>query len=240
MKFTFNAYLNLIKRTNNKGYTICTYQNYKSVEKSVILRHDIDFSLEKAVKFASLESMHNINSTYFILLSTDFYNIASKESRRMINELLNHGHNIGLHFDETKYSEPGLDISECIIKEAEIMEDILDTPINSVSMHRPSKRTLESDINIPGMINTYGNEFFKNIKYVSDSRRQWREDVDDIIDSGNNNKLHILTHPFWYNEQEETLKESISKFIDSANMERYHQLNENFSDLDQIIDTKEV
>ena len=37
---------------------------------------------------------------------------------------------------------------------------------------------------VPGMINGYGKVYFKEFKYLSDSRRWWREPVEEIIESG--------------------------------------------------------
>ena len=50
-----------------------------------------------------VEKELNVNSTYFILLSTDFYNINSDKSLRILKEIKRLGGKIGLHFDEKKY-----------------------------------------------------------------------------------------------------------------------------------------
>ena len=44
----------------------------------MISRHDIDYSIEKAVELAALEAEENVKSTYFVLLSSEFYNLAAK------------------------------------------------------------------------------------------------------------------------------------------------------------------
>lgn len=177
-------------------------------------------------------------STYFILLSTDFYNIASKNSLEKIRQIIDCGHEIGLHFDETKYMPDGgiiPDIIGAIKAEAQIMEEIVGVQVKAVSMHRPSKETLAADYKIEGMVNSYGMEFFKGFKYVSDSRRRWREDVNSIITSGEYDKLHILTHAFWYNQEELDLKTSVEQFVNSGNKERYRSMKENITDLDEIM-----
>ena len=101
-------------------------------------------------------------------------------------------------------------------------------------MHRPSKATLEADYRIPGVVNSYGKTFFREFKYLSDSRQRWREPVLDIVRSGAYNRLHILTHAFWYHETERSLRESVRGFVSSANRERWKQLEENFTDLGSI------
>ena len=65
------------------------------------MRHDIDFSLKKALEFAEVEQEQKIRSTYFVLLTTDMYNAMSKEAGQKIRAIMKMGHEIGLHFDET-------------------------------------------------------------------------------------------------------------------------------------------
>lgn len=93
----------MIGLLREKGYSFADYLNYSNFNKAVILRHDVDFSLEKALEMAEIEKKEEVQSTYFILLSTNFYNIFSKESCDIIKKIQSLGHNIGLHFDEKKY-----------------------------------------------------------------------------------------------------------------------------------------
>ena len=52
MKFTYDAYENLISKLQKHGYQFASYYDYKSFEKPVIMRHDIDYSLQKSVELA--------------------------------------------------------------------------------------------------------------------------------------------------------------------------------------------
>ena len=77
MKFTYEAYRNLIALLRECGYTICDYHNYTQADRSVIIRHDIDLQIEKAVKMAEIEYDMNVSSTYFVLVCSNFFNIFS-------------------------------------------------------------------------------------------------------------------------------------------------------------------
>lgn len=240
MNFTYKSYRNLINQLKEYGFSFANYHNYKQYDRPVIMRHDVDNSLDKAVSLAKIEQEEGISSTYFLLLSTDFYNVSSKHSVDKIRTIMECGHEIGLHFDEMKYtlaSGTMPDVIDAIKTEAEIMSRIIGAEqIKAVSMHRPSKETLEADYKIDGIINSYGMEFFKGFKYVSDSRRRWREDVEEIIISGEYDKLHILTHAFWYNEEELDLRTSVEQFVLSGNRDRYQAMKENITNLDEIMD----
>ena len=238
MKFTYQAYRNLLHRLADSGYGIISCQSGKEDGKCAILRHDIDFSLEKALQFAMLEREENVRSTYFVLLTSDFYNPFSEKNAGIIRRIAACGHEIGLHFDETAYPDGiGADeLKERILKEVGLLETLTEKPVSVVSMHRPSDRILNADLEIPGMINSYGTKYFREYKYVSDSRMQWREDVCRIISEEAFSKLHILTHAFWYEENEKTIQEQISRFIRSADRERYDTMRDNIRDLSAIME----
>ena len=235
MNFTYKDYQALIGLLRENGYAFSSYVNYPGKGKCVILRHDIDYSLEQAVKLARIEKDLGVRSTYFVLLSSDFYNPASSSSYRYLHEILDLGHDIGLHFDETAYSYERFGMEYFIRKEARILSDLIDVNINSFSLHRPNHFSLETEIRIPGLINSYGEEFFHGFKYLSDSRRRWREPVEEIIEKGEFEKLHILTHAFWYHEEDLTISETILDFIRSASRERKLTMKDNLTDLEHIL-----
>lgn len=158
MEFTYKAFSNLIDLLKENGYFFSSYHNYKEKEKCVIFRHDVDSSLEKALEMAKVEHLKDIKSTYFVLLSTNFYNIFSKESCSILSEISNLGHDIGLHFDETRYKINSLDeFKRCIENEIKVMELLLNKSVQSVSMHRPSKWVLDNDISLDNIVNSYSN-----------------------------------------------------------------------------------
>ena len=235
MDFTFDAYLKLIELVKISGYEFRNYHDYKYTEKCVIMRHDIDNSIEKALQLAKIENSEHVSATYFVLLNTDFYNVASKKSLSCINEIVSLGHEIGLHFDETAYGCEEIELKHFIAREARILSDIIDYPVTTFSMHRPNQRVLNSNLVIPGLVNAYGHPFFDEFKYLSDSRRTWRESVEEIVKAGKYKRLQILTHAFWYYEHELSLSETVRNYIGAANDERKLLMSQNIKDLDEII-----
>ena len=107
-------------------------------------------------------------------------------------------------------------------------------------MHRPSKFVLEGDIQFDGIINSYSQEYFKEWKYVSDARMNWREDLDKIVESGQHEKIQIVTHAFWYGDQLESTKDKLMRFISEAKEERYCSVYNNFRNLDDFIRREEI
>lgn len=240
MQFTHSWYKNIIKLAKEQGYSFCDYSNYNRHEQEIILRHDVDMSLDKAVEMAKIENELGVSSTYFVLMFTNFYNIGGNRERGLIKELVGLGHNVGLHFDDTVYCSEkdrrSFDYSKAITQEARILSDILGEPVRFMSMHRPDKVTLDMNINTEGIINAYDKLFFDGeIKYVSDSRRRWREDVDSIIANRTCDKIQMLVHPLWYYEKEISISEALKKIIDSSVSDRYMAIKENISRIDEIL-----
>ena len=239
MKFTYNAYKNLINSIREQEYEIANYHNYKAYDKAIILRHDVDFSLDRAAEFAILESSINVKSTYFILIRSEFYNPMSKKSLMNIYKILQCGHDVGLHFDEMSYSRNEIQergIESIIMNEVKLLSNVLEGyNVKSVSMHRPSKETLNADYKFDSLVNSYSKEFFNDFKYLSDSRMTWRENVEQVIKNKKYNRIQILTHPFWYKLKEKSRKEIIEEFLNSSISDRYNILNDNITDLDSIL-----
>lgn len=220
MRYTYDSYRELINLLKSTGYKFVKYSNSDYDGKNVIMRHDIDIMVQKAVEMAKVEQEEGISSTYYVLLSSDLYNVCSREDGEGIREIIKMGHDVGLHFDETRYNCANKDMEEVIkriTKEAEILSDCIEYNITSVSMHIPSKEVLEADLCIPNIINSYSKRFFSEFKYLSDSERRWREPVLDIIESQTYDKLHILTHPFWYNDTEISKEQTVNTFINANN-----------------------
>lgn len=241
--FTYQGYAEMIFLLQQNGYEISDYHKWEDVEKPVILRHDIDNSPEKALQLARLENKLSVRSTYFVLLTSDFYNVFSKRTEDALREIAKQGHEIGLHFDEKRYPEVFGKPNECvgyILKEARLLQDALDLPITTVSMHRPSKMMLDADLEIPAMVNSYGTTFFHTFKYLSDSRHHWREPVADIISSKKYQRLHILTHAISWDEKPMNLDQWAEELMRQRMLCQWDILNENFSDLESVLPYHEV
>jgi len=237
--FTFTAYAELMDLIHENGYSFTDYHDTGNDEKKCILRHDVDSRIEKSLLLGEIEFKKGISSTYFILLRTDMYNVFSKRCVDILNQLQEWGHEIGLHYDEKFLSDDEIDIEEEIKKEAGILAEAAGREIKVVSMHRPSKKTRESDYRFDGIENSNSKKFVGEYKYLSDSRMHWRENVEDAICSGLYQNLHITLHPGWYCEEKNTMAENMRGFIESANEERYRYLSANIFDLESILNERE-
>ncbi len=242
-KFTYEYYTSLLKLLLDRGYVPTSYGCKDVPDKCFILRHDVDYSLSKTLNIGEIDRELNISSVFFVQLSSGFYNVFSREGYSILDSLQSKGHEIGLHFDEQKYpNDFGVPdrIRERIIEESGILSHATGNPVRKVSMHRPSSEIINSDIKIPGMINTYGSEYIRVFKYVSDSRRRWREPFEKYIRNEEYNKFQILVHPFWYSEVDFSIEDSVMRFIRNATLERYNELDNNIRDLNDLLRREDI
>ena len=85
------------------------FYSYKQVLKKhpkhpfIILRHDVDHSLDFAYKIAKIENRLGVSSNFFILIHSPFYHPYTEDSVKIIREIKRLNHNIGLHYDTDFY-----------------------------------------------------------------------------------------------------------------------------------------
>ncbi len=215
MEYTYSAYRDLIKSLKINGYNPIRFRDVsEDIEYPAIIRHDVDMDLSEAVKLAKIEKEEGIKATYFVLLTSEYYNLISGENLKNAKMLIELGHEIGLHFDITAYNEDMAvdEIGEAIKKELGWLERILEIKVKSISWHIPRLDLLGVHLDCIdelGIFNAYDPYFYSGYKYVSDSMMRWREPVEKYIERKKYKKLQILTHPIWYRDEQDMSDEEI-------------------------------
>lgn len=226
VEFTYEWYEKLLSYLDQNNYAFLDYSSDME-NKSVILRHDVDWSPRKAVKLARIESEMSIYSTYFFLLTSPFYNVLNKETREMISEISGMGHNIGLHFSTHQYwvDNPGDNKIEDMVKqEVSILSSTTEEDIKTVSFHNPPHWVFKKEYR--GFISTYEPRFFNEIEYTADSNQRWREN--HPFEKELPKKLQILVHPVLWNtddgdvtkrltDEQDYVFDKIDEFMKSEN-----------------------
>lgn len=241
-EFTYEGYIEMMKALRDNGFLSCRYNEEAAIGgKSVLLRHDVDFDPSKCVRIAEIEANFGFVSTFFFLLKTSFYNVFSSSVVEVMSDLRSMGHEVGLHFDESRY-KPGFDYVSAITREAAILEEAAGFPVTCISMHRPSAKCLEGDWVVPGFFNSYSHDLSKRYTYASDSRRKWKMPILDIINGRDedcrSDKLHILTHPIWYNDVELDLEQTLDEFAKRQSTRTLWNLSENITRPVEVLDWK--
>ncbi|MBT4888140.1 MAG: hypothetical protein HON65_01115 [Rhodospirillales bacterium] len=200
--FSPKNYLYLLELLSFEEYKTVNFATADSNQKHLILRHDIDFDLQAALKMAELEAQSGYEATYFVLLTSEFYNPFSQRGRETISAILSLGHEIGLHFDTSLYKEDETTLSAAAKTECSHLEQLTSEKVNVISMHRPPSRLVGEDLNFAGRLNTYAPRFTKEMGYSSDSRGEWRYGSPLESTAFHDQKaLQLLTHPVWWTRE---------------------------------------
>ena len=216
-EFTLAEFEKLLRLASNH-FKFKKYTDPRSNENSILWRHDIDFSLEQAVKLAKIESNHQIQSTYFIHLHSEFYNALDLGSLALIKEIVSYGHALGLHFDIAYYNLQSLkQLNYWLLFEKNILESLFEQEISVFSFHNTSEYSMSFEDEIyAGMINTYSHYFKNQVHYCSDSNGHWRyRKLLDVLSDPSITQLQVLTHPEWWTTEAQMPREKIIQYIDS-------------------------
>jgi len=214
--FTEKNYVKLLKLTK-KNYDFELFST-KSKNPHVLWRHDVDFSIHRALSLAKIEHSLDVKSTYFIRLHSEFYNILEKPIFEKINEIHNLGHDIGLHFESNFYDIKSRSELERKLKfETKLFKSLFLFDIKSFSFHNPEEGDVLkiNDDKIANLINCYSKKFKNNYHYCSDSMGYWRfERLENLLNKNEYSKLQILIHPEWWQQKSMSPKKRFQRCLD--------------------------
>lgn len=204
--FSYGDYKEIIKIIQETGRQALTYQDAVGKEAFILMRHDVEYSVERAYELGRVESSLDFTSTYFFQWTNNTYNILSRKNMELIKDMHERGHQIGLHFALNGMTDMEL-IRKQIVKEMNMLTEMFGFPFDTFSFHRPSKDVLRENIRLPGLLNAYQDDFFTfaenvtpetkvNVKYMSDANHIWRYGYPDRQNITSYDKVQILTHPF--------------------------------------------
>ena len=94
--FDLDHYGALLDSVAAGGYRFASFDAEPEVG-TVLLRHDVDLSLDAALQMARLEQRLGAVATYFLMTESVFYNLDSPVGERALKELRALGHRVGLH-----------------------------------------------------------------------------------------------------------------------------------------------
>jgi hypothetical protein len=197
--FTLAGYEALIGELLVRGYQVRGYDNVDREKPDLILRHDLDMSLDAALPIAEIERGLNAKSHFFVLIRTEMYNIFSTRAVCAIRHLQSLGHEIGLHLDASFYGDAVSSLEAGVRTECDVLEQVTGTPIRIISFHRPAKSLLGYAGTLAGRPHAYEPRFFSEIGYCSDSRNDWHFGHPLSHPAVREQRaLQLLTHPIWW------------------------------------------
>ena len=223
--FTYDSYKKLLELLTSKNVNLCFADFPLSVDydRYFILRHDVDSSPEASLRMAQLEAEMGIRASYFLLFSSQYYNLLSDEYCAIPRKLIDLGHDVGLHYDSGILPILGSgNPVEFFSVQIEMLAKLTGKKVKTIAMHNASFFKEDPLKNI-GLINAYDDRYTKEITYFSDSCGAWRNEAVHAFKTGDiPMRLQILIHPFFWGEQQvdrylklEEYRKRIITYLDS-------------------------
>lgn len=202
-RFTIEAY-RLLVQSAIKNYTPASFSAIPWGSNFILWRHDIDLSVNRALRLARINSEFGLHSTFFVNLHSQFYNVFESSQLELLHEIVDLGHDVGVHFDMSHYSNLSEDkFCERLDWEAKILQTIMKVDPTAFSFHDPSASDLNHQKEMyAGLQNAYSQKLNTEARYCSDSNGYWRfEPLPDVL-AQLQGPLQVLIHPGWWQEIE--------------------------------------
>jgi hypothetical protein len=199
LEFTRSGYRNLLKQAIS-AYRFVPLADYKAEKGVCIWRHDVDMSPQAARALGKIEQREGVRAVYYFNLRSPFYNLLEPACLSVVNDLLEMGHDIGLHFDASILTTSSVvALEQALSKERVVFESLVGCEIKSFSFHNPGAHTQGfKDESYAGLINAYSSVFAENCSYCSDSNGYWRfTPLGDFLAMGHPS-VYVLTHADWW------------------------------------------
>jgi hypothetical protein len=213
--FSDDGYCALLRALRERGYQFASFADVDTAAPHAVLRHDIDMSIEAAVRMAEIEAGLGVRSHYFVLLRTEIYNALSRNGLAGLQEIVALGHDVGLHFDASLYAPDRAALDAAAATEVGMLEGALGRRIGMISLHRPAPSLIGDTLPLAGRPHSYQPRFIGDIGYCSDSRGEWGHghplDHPAVCEG---RALQLLTHPIWWIGSGATAQEKVMRILD--------------------------
>ena len=230
-KFSYQEYryiLNWVK----KNYQVMDYGDITDdTESFAVIRHDVEFSPQRALKMAEIDNELGIKSSFFFQIRNNCYNSLSSDNIEIINKIHSLGHYIGAHINTSNLHSKDL-LDKFIIDDMETLSIYTKLDVDRFSFHRPQSYQLKDYIEVNGFINAYDKKFFHyyenkkpkelRVGYFADSTHKWKYGYPTET---NHKKLQIVLHPYSWTENGYENFENFKSVIKEKNQELVNSFN---------------
>lgn len=235
--FNYAEYRNIITLVKQNLPIMDFSEVNDEVNAFCVLRHDIEFSIDRALQMARIEHENlNVHSTYTVQLRNNTYNALSQKNIEAIQEIESMGHYIGLHQNPPMMDDD--ELVDYILKDIETLEHYYGFEVDRFAFHRCGSNPgiLEKYVEVPNKINCYAKEFFHyfsgdkpeelRVHYLADSNHDWKYGHPLYVDYWDlPQKMQLLTHPYSWTEVGYENISNFTKLIKERNEELLSDMN---------------
>jgi hypothetical protein len=208
--FDLAHYRELLDAAKQGGYRFAFFDETPRAG-DLLLRHDVDLSLEAALAMAELEGELEAPATYFLMTASEFYNLDAPSGGEAIERLRRLGHRVGLH---AVYPDAHRDARFDAV----------------VAWHNPDEEYMTAPVD--GAVNAMQAGFFDPDRYRSDSNQRWRHGCPhEQLAHGEFEWLQLLIHPEIWFYPGDTMRETMLSMLDAERDLRLDRLEADRIDL---------
>ena len=234
--FSYNEYKNIINLIKSHLPIMDFSEVTEKTEKFCVLRHDIEFSIDRAYELAKVEKELGVTSTYTVQVRNNTYNALSEKNIDLIKRIKDLGHHIGLH-----QNPPIMDLEKLktyVSVDIQMLEYYYGFYVDRFAFHRcgSNPQLLEKYVKVPDKINCYAKEFFHyfegnkpedfRVHYLADSNHKWKYGHPLHIDySEYPFRMQLLTHPYSWSNNGYTNMPNFNRLIKERNNELVTDMN---------------
>lgn len=195
--FSLEHYRELLEAAKTGGYRFAGFDE-PPAEGELLVRHDVDISLDAALRMAEVEAEAGVWSTWFLMTRSVFYNLLSEEGERAIARLRELGGRIAHHA-----VWPHVDLDQRF------------EPI--VAWHNPD-RAYQTDP-IEGATNAMSAPWYDPAHFRTDSNQNWRyrdrpgHCPHGELARGEIEWLHVNVHPEIWAYPGASMRETMESFL---------------------------
>jgi hypothetical protein len=213
--FSLEHYRELLDAAKAGGYRFVGFDRPPEPG-DLLLRHDVDLSLDAALRMAEVEAAAGVESTWFLMTRSVFYNLLSEEGARALASLRALGGRIAHHA-----VWPHVDLDDRF------------EPV--VAWHNP--RADYVSLPIDGAANAMSAPWYDPSRFRSDSNQNWRRQERPghcphaELGRGELDWLHVNIHPEIWVYHGATMRETMEAFLAAERELRLEQLRADRIDL---------
>ena len=229
------TYRKILKAALRSGYRFLAYDEILREEngdaRAILLRHDVDYSIELAGRIAEINAESGIVGTFFVQLRTPVYNLLNERNLKIIERIAECGQKLGLHHAYPAKVVPAEKLKGDIERDLKICE--LETGQSFervVAWHNPRSEIIDSPelLSGSGFFSAYDPPFFREGHYFSDSNlRNGPEDFLQILGSRDLDFLRLLLHPVYWIIGGDSVKEILAGTMQQVIRENEREFHTN-------------
>lgn len=216
--YTLDNYRRLLITLKSEGYTFSPYVDQLPDERTVLLRHDIDYTLTYAKIFAEINAEEGVQGTFFLQLRSGLYNLFDTEVLAAIDAIRECKQFFGFHMvvDDTWDSLDGL--RQCVDRDFKVFKSLIPDTHPVFAWHNPGTLVQEGFNHIKasfnGLMNAYADFTSKDIPYFADSNMRYSfEELLEIVRQGTPAMQLAIAPMQWCPEADDMPQVMIANFV---------------------------